>query len=1310
MKKSSKALCVILTVAMVLSGMVFSLPAATAASFPDGIYNGSREVSYTAADALQGKYLVEVDAVKYSPNISQPAQAVKSEAGDILLTYKPENGTAPEVTERFEDVVPENIFNYTGNGSFSFFAVLEGFPQKATVSAAKTNSADNDSGIYAAMKLWNCEIGAFENIYDFEAIERSNGIGTSGLMFTSASSLLQYYPYAKQGSASGGNLTLPAGLAPTEAAQTFSVSDQWGVGMIAPRIAYTPVTGLTFSQSANVMTIRGTGDANNPEGSSRSVVLKATYDTLNSAVSNTFSVSKTVTVYNSSKMTYAPTFDNREKAGLSVSFLAGSSAVKRFVLNASYQTTTTNYVVLKNNASRAASVRLSTSSADKFTISPASAVIQAGESQKFQLIDLKAASGNYNADIAVSYTLEGLYDAATGAQAALSAGGTIPFVYRPVNSPSVSVYDTNNYGSKVEATFFYQSSAGVLEFVRKDEAQDRSKLEASFYINTTEYPTYQSAGLGFLIRRDNDKHDYYFQHQDGHAGKHTLAGSYSAPGTFGFTTSPGTHELINNDLKQEVVDLQINNSTNTAFQPFYGTVFTCATASPAQILFTGKDGSGKVNFNGDDDKDGLQIYCPGGFGYPANSAYFMSKLNVYAFKTNALSTQINTCTATNFLSCYYNATKWSDYASMNASALKTAQVQQGTLVTNQAAVDAAKNALSSAYNTLRSNAANGTYSLIHNKHTGDINSAIEATSVDFYIFEQNASNVLKFHPDYADSCNKHSDAYMPTLQTKGTFEHTYDYWNIDFSALVALLEKYEALAAGGQFSNEDEAVGSELLAARAIDTSSATANPAAQKDVNTIINNLNAAMRNLKYKSFNMHVYHKMLNSAGNKEIDNDIIRTYMQTYNKTATYGEVVDGTADLSDGSYTVKGVHFEPQPDKTFQEYASRYYYQGISSEYLCNEEKDITMVYYVKTISDDALNRLIERVENDADTWGDTYTALSVEEVVQWYDARENDGTFARTFSVFEQEEYDALVAEFEAELAKLDPVATAAQIAQAEQFVLNYETLQDFGDAFCHASELLANYAADYARAQELLALSESDNAGKNATQAVLEDVSAFALTPHTSGAHMLLNAPKDGIDGSYYVLCSQCNQIVDSAAFACPHFNTFKLPEYDYSNRGAALRIQQETIDSGYQDVRFTAACHVPDGAEVTDFGFVYTQTKYLNGGIEPSDNIPVGVEQLVEGGMMVSKFSMFNGKYTVHAADSGEVYTFNLVLKINQPNWNTHYAARSYVTYSLDGVEVTVYDASYSSRTAMYIAQRVVNSPYESPTAKQFVAAKFGL
>ena len=1291
MKTVKKALSILLTVVMLSTSLVFTLPTSTAAAYPDNLYNGSTKVSYTSADAQQGKYLVEIDAVKYNSNVSITPEAITSEAGDIIITYRPDNGTAPEVTTRFEDVIAANAFNYAGEGTFSYYVILEGFPQKATVSVKKTNVDQNGTGLYAALKIWNADIGSFENIFDFTKIERVNGQDTSGLIFSNVSSLLQYYPYAKQGDTSGSNLVLPTGLDATQANQTFSVTDQWGVTMMAPKTEYTPVTGLTFSQNKNVMTVKGTGDANNPAASSRTVKLKATYDTLNTAVSNNYSVTRTFTVTNSSNLTFAPTYANREKAGLGISFKTSAGAVDKFPLNASYKATTTNYVVLKNNASRTATVNLSTATGDKLRIAQETDTIAAGESKSYQLLDLNAASENYNADITVSYTLDGLYDAATGTPAQLTAGATIPYIYNKTTTPDVTMEDSNTWPSYTNKVYVkYQSTAGVLDKISSKADGNLSYLQANFYIDTDKYPTYQSAGLGFYAEPKNDYKDYYFQPNEGDAGYYVQRGDYESAGTFGFSSSASTHT----SRYCEKINIKINGGKSI---PFYGTIFKGSNTkdSPAEIYFDGDQ----------DNDDGLDFLLDKGVD---NSAYLNSNLYIYAYSKNALRNGINS--RANFLSCYYDAEKWTAYGSMGSSALKNAQIELGKDVTSQYKINQAKSAFDTAQSALKNAPANGNYSLIHNKHTGDITSAIEATSVDFYLFDKGATNVLKFYSAYANDCNKHSDAFAPTMSASGAYEHTYDYWNIDFSGLTAALENYNTVAPEGQFINVDDAVGAELFAAKSVDMTAATSKPDKQADVDTIVNNLNNAMRDLVYTSFTMSVEHKMLSPNGKEEINNEYVQTYVEKYNRSTTYGEVMDGTANLDDGTYTVMGHHYEPQPDPTFLQYSSKHYSQGVSSEYVCMEDKNIYTVYYAKQIEDSTLRDQLAYIEANFDKWDGVYTDISLDAFAAWYDENMGDGSFTKIYSVFDVEEYNAVLAEFQEAYDMLDPIATEEQLAHVEQFMADYEMLTDFEDAFCHASALLSDYADAYATAGELMDYSKEDNAGQKAAAAMLNSVSNFELVYHSEGAHKILNAPKDGIDGTFYASCPNCGAVVNSGAFAAPKFNAFIHPAYDYSNRGAGLKISEEQLHEDMQYMRFAASCDVPKGATVKDFGFVYTQTKYINGGMEPTDNTPVNVDLLVDGGMYVYKKSMIDGNYTKREQTDKDVYTFNLLLNVDKANWDIHYAARSYVTYEIDGMEVTVYDSSYSSRTVTNIAKLAAANKRELPETRAYIAEKFGL
>lgn len=1294
-KNFRKALSLLLCLTVIASCMVFVMPSTSAATYPNELYNGTTKVNYTQSDAQQGKYLVEVDVVKYNPNSSKTPESIKSDAGDIIITYKPDNGTSPEVSARYEDIIAANEFNYSGDGTFKFYAVLAGFPQSATVSLKKTNVSENDTGLYTGIKIWDIGIGSFTNIYDFSAIERSNGVGTNDLIFSEITTLLQNYPYAKEGSTSGSNLTLPTGTTPNSANQLFSVIDQWGVTMISPKISYTPVIGLGFSQNKNLMTVKGTGDANNPSSSSRTVTLTATYDTLNTVVANNYSIQRSFVVYNSSTMTYAPTFANREKAGIAVSFRAGNTAAEQFALNSSYQMTTTNYIVLKNNSSRTAKVTLSTASSDKLSLKTTTESISAGGSVSIQLVDKKSASANYDANITVTYTLDGLYDAATGMLASLNTSSTIPFVYNKVTTPEVRVYDTNNWGKKIDVQAKYVSTAGVLNYVSSKADDNMSQLKANFYIDTSKYSTYNSAGLGFYFTPNNDN-THVFQPDSNDSGYYVQQGTYASAGTFGFSANPSAHTSGNREKINKTI-----SSSGTKI-PFYGTIFSCSTTStsPAELYFYG---------DGDND-DGMNIWVDGSFGVWENSAYLNSTLYVYAYNKSTLRTQVNTCMSAPLLSCYYNTTKWNNTIAAASSTLKKAQVQLGTDITTQYDVTTAYNNLNSGFTDLKNNSTNGTYALTHNKHEGDINSAIADSFVDFYVFELNSSNNLRFNSTYADECNKHTATYMATLSSKGTYDYTYDYWNIDFTQLNEVLNNYNSISLNGQFSNTQEAIGSELLAATSTDTSSATAKPTTQKEVDEIAVNLQKAMRNLEYTSYDMTVNHKMLSPDGSEEINNDIIQSFTGTYNKTTTYGEYLDGLADLNDGTYTIKNVHFVAQPDPTFAEYSASYYYKGITDEFICTGPKTIDVIYYAKPIDDTKLDEYIDETLNSVGEWQNIYTKSTLNAFAEWFDSKYEDGTLSYNFSVFDDEMYQAVLAEYQAELDKLDPIITEQEVKQLEQFVMDYEMLTDFTDSICNGSMLVDSYAQAYENATELLELEAQNDAGSKAAHQILDNLDTFVLNTHEEGAHKLLTAPKNGIDGSYYILCSSCGNIVGSGVFDSPDFNTLKVASYDYAQRGAALKITNETSQSSTQGMRFTASCLVPEDAEVVDFGFVYTQTKYLNGGVEPENNDAVNVDMLVDGGMYMYKMSMIDGNYSIRATDDGDVYTYNLVLNVNKANWNTHYAARSYIVYSIDGIEVTVYDSTYSSRSAAYLAQCVVNNKNESKYAREMIAQKFGL
>lgn len=1310
-KTIKKSLSIVLTVVMLLSSLVFTMPVSNAAAFPPTYYNGDEAVTYTSQDALAGKYLVEIDVVKYSPNYSLAPSSIQSEAGDITITYKPNNGLDAEQTLDLEGIIAANEFNYLGNGEKAYYAVLDGFPQKANVSIKKTNLSANDTGIYAGIQVWDASIGMFTPVYDYSKLERSNGVGTASLMFSNISVLLNYYPYAKQGDASGGDLTLPANVTnPTVSDLNFAVTDQWGVTMVSPTITAPTVAGLTFSQNKNIVTIKGTGDANNPSANYRDVTVSAQYRTLNpnaSGISIT-SRSKVCRITNSTTMTYAPTYQNRLKGGLSISFKAGSdTSPAKFALDSAHKMTTTNYLLIKNNSSRTARVtNINNPNGSLYTFSTTSLTIAAGATESVRINDSATATANYNVDAVVTYTLDGLYDASTNGAVSLTTGGTISCVYETTNPMSVRVFDTNNAGRKVDVIVkLVADNQGMVEYVNKTEDHDQSTFEANYYIDTTNCSSYNTAGLKFKLVQNNENVQY-FQDEDDYCGKYSLdKGPYANIGSFGFNTSTGTSGTLPK-LETEINDTDQSKGNEV---PFYGTIFngSASSASPGKINFTaGKSGGG------------LQVHARWkSVVLLPNSAYLSGTINVYAYNKSGLNTALSSANSTNPLSCYFKKSAYEAYNLVTGDcALKKARVQKGKYLTNQYAVSQAADALNTAIGNLSKdeNLLNASYCVVHQAHGGDFYSPVTDSTCDFYLFEVGASHNLKLNTSYSSpKCNRHSKVYNASVSAKGSYSYVYQYWNIDFDLLNSVISEYNSVAKDDQFVNTETAVGTQLEAALAIDTSETTANPdqpVTQNEVTVTANALKEAMRDLQYRSYDMRTTHKMLD-ADMQEVNNDIINTYTDVYNRSTTYGAVLDGTADLTDGTYTVKNAHFVAQTDPLFCEYSNNnYVVYGISSVYIVKGDKDITIEYYAKPIDDTRLSELIEDTFAHAGDWKDDFTASSYQEFEDWFN--ENyDEVLAKTFTVFDEEAYNQVLAIYQSELDKLDPIITDAQVEEINQFISDYEMLSFRPQAYCNGTALKNAYADEYAASQEMLDKIAQNDAGEKAAQAILDSTEEFAISTHEPGEKILITEPTDGVAGSYSIMCANCNQRVSSRSLANPVFNNYSASYYDYANRGASLRYSEKEIEHyDTQGVRFPAACFVPEGATVTDFGFVHIPTRNLNGGQEPTDNTPINVNALVQGAMYVTTESLFGKNYTIHPVANGSVYTFNLVLNIKRANWDQHVAVRGYITYELDGLTVTVYDKTYSSRSAQYVAECVMNNPNELEYARQVIGAKFGI
>ena len=219
-----------------------------------------------------------------------------------------------------------------------------------------------------------------------------------------------------------------------------------------------------------------------------------------------------------------------------------------------------------------------------------------------------------------------------------------------------------------------------------------------------------------------------------------------------------------------------------------------------------------------------------------------------------------------------------------------------------------------------------------------------------------------------------------------------------------------------------------------------------------------------------------------------------------------------------------------------------------------------------------------------------------------------------------------------------------------------------------------------------------------------------------------VKAPNDGSAGMYYYQCSrncgkyacctidaagekQVGEICDSMAelkgettdIPAPKFNSYYRAEskFNYVNRGAALRIDEKAPEDK-QAMRFASSVLLPAGAELVDFGYIYTTSDYFK-----------TLKTFVIGGKNVADFSMVNGHYSTFQTDKGEVKTFNLVINVSKENWSKDFIARPYIIYSFGGETFTIYDQIYTSRSVMYVAQNVLQSPNEMQYVKDYIQNK---
>ena len=127
-------------------------------------------------------------------------------------------------------------------------------------------------------------------------------------------------------------------------------------------------------------------------------------------------------------------------------------------------------------------------------------------------------------------------------------------------------------------------------------------------------------------------------------------------------------------------------------------------------------------------------------------------------------------------------------------------------------------------------------------------------------------------------------------------------------------------------------------------------------------------------------------------------------------------------------------------------------------------------------------------------------------------------------------------------------------------------------------------------------------------------------------------------------------------------------------------------------------------GNAVTDVGIVYSRSDCIGG----LDDLEIGKPQVFK--MSVKErnsAAVYDGSnwggISKHEEADGIHLSFNLVIGVAQANWTKDYCARAYITYRINGMEFTVYDEAFSSRSVAYIARQVIANESEPLRARQY-------
>ena len=244
------------------------------------------------------------------------------------------------------------------------------------------------------------------------------------------------------------------------------------------------------------------------------------------------------------------------------------------------------------------------------------------------------------------------------------------------------------------------------------------------------------------------------------------------------------------------------------------------------------------------------------------------------------------------------------------------------------------------------------------------------------------------------------------------------------------------------------------------------------------------------------------------------------------------------------------------------------------------------------------------------------------------------------------------------------------------------------------------------------------------TCAAIETEEIPALGHNFDKDNPTIEQPEDGKEGRIYYTClngcGQCayytidasgnkevgevvsqtdiqsseNDIVPTASF-----NTYIRSQigYSYADRGASLRIDREG-DADKQPLRFTASMKLPEGVTIKDFGFISANSSKV--ATNPARFVMTNTRE-------VATTSVKDGNYSLFRTDDGDVYTFNVVYKVQKENWGVTYFVKPYIVYDYMGVEFTVYDQSFSDRSVRGVAQSALDSKKESRFVENYIRDK---